>query len=48
MADEIAHPEEYSRPPVYRRPLGGIVRVMDRLLKQGMTQADAIKPETEP
>jgi hypothetical protein len=48
MAESIPHPEEYNRPPVYERPLGGIVRVMDRLIKQGMTQADAIKPERTP
>ena len=46
MAEEIPHPTEYARPPVYQRPLGGIARVMDRVLKQGMTQADAIKPES--
>lgn len=48
MADVIPHPTEYARPPVYERPLGGIVRVMDRLLKLGMTQTDAIKPESTP
>jgi hypothetical protein len=46
MADEIPSPTEYDRPPVYQRPLGGIVRVMERLLNLGMTQAEAIKPES--
>ena len=40
-ADELAG--EYTRPPAYGRPLGGIVRVMDRLIRQGMTQTDALK-----
>lgn len=40
---EAEHPTEYNRPPVYGRPTGGIVRVMDRLLKGRMTQADALK-----
>lgn len=37
-------PQEYDRTPVYDRPVGGIVRVMDRLLT-GKTQQDAIKEE---
>lgn len=43
---ETEVPTEYERTPVYSRPLGGIVRVMERLLKFGMTQTDAIKPES--
>lgn len=46
MPDTGLVPTEYERPPVYERPLGGIVRVMERLLKLGRTQADAIKPES--
>lgn len=44
MAEPVTQaPEEYDRPPVYQRPVGGIVRVMDRMLKQGMTQQDSLK-----
>jgi len=35
--------DEYGRPPLYGRPPGGLVRVLDRLLRQGMTQANALK-----
>jgi hypothetical protein len=34
---------EYERTPLYERPTGGIVRVMDRLLNQSLTQRDANK-----
>ena len=34
---------EYQRPPQYGRPVGGLVRVMERVLKIGMTQPDANK-----
>ena len=46
MADDARDfsPAEYSREPNYSRPIGGIVRVMDRLFRLGMTQAEAIKP----
>lgn len=44
MADPITDaPTEYERSPVYDRPLGGIVRVMERIFKLGMTQANAHK-----
>lgn len=45
MADVPAdsHPEEYDRPPIYERPVGGIVRVMERVFRLGMTQRDANK-----
>ena len=46
MAETTEAPTEYERTPDYSRPLGGIVRVMDRLLKWGWTQAQAIKPES--
>lgn len=39
----IPRPEEYNRPPDYTRPVGGIVRVMERIFKLGMTQAQASK-----
>jgi hypothetical protein len=45
MADAptVDHPTEYDRTPLYERPLSGIVRVMERLLKSGMAQRDAVK-----
>lgn len=46
MADTTLAPTEYDRPPVYGRPVGGIVRLLDRIFRLGMTQADAIKPES--
>lgn len=36
-------PTEYDRPEDYARPVGGIVRVMDRLFRLGMTQTQANK-----
>lgn len=47
MADLTAdsHPNEYSRPPVYGRPPGGMPELLERVLA-GQTQAEAIKPET--
>ena len=47
MAEAIPHPTEYARPPVYLRPYGGIVRVMERQLKDGLTQAQAYQ-EAQP
>ena len=35
--------QEYERIPLVERPTGGLVRIMERLLKQGMTQQDANK-----
>jgi hypothetical protein len=45
MADVTSdsHPTEYDRPPDYNRPVGGIVRVMERVFKLGMKQSDANK-----
>lgn len=36
-----SYPTEYDRPPVYDRPYGGIVKVMENVFKWGMTQAEA-------
>jgi hypothetical protein len=38
-----SHPTEYDRPQDYKRPVGGIVRVMERVFNQGMTQPEANK-----
>lgn len=48
MADDPRDlsPGEYDRPPVYLRPYGGIVRVYDRLLNQGLTQREAHRTES--
>ena len=44
MADPVTEgTQEYERPPLYERPVGGIVRVMDRLINQGLTQTNANK-----
>lgn len=44
-----SHPEEYGRPPIYGRPRStryhGMPEVTEQVLN-GMTQADAMKPET--
>lgn len=40
-------PAEYERPPVYQRPYGGIVKVMERQLKDGETQTTAYQ-EAQP
>jgi hypothetical protein len=41
-----SYPEEYSRPPIYSGRLpGGMPEVTEKVL-QGMTQAEALKPET--
>ena len=34
-------PNEYDRPQVYKRPYGGIVAVMEKILKDWMTQTEA-------
>ena len=50
MAETItaeSYPTEYDRPPVYARPYGGIVKVLENVFKQGMTQADATPPTPE-
>jgi hypothetical protein len=42
MADS-PEPREYERAPLYQRPLSGLVRIMERVFKLGMTQTDANK-----
>jgi len=44
MADQPTEgTREYERTPLYERPTGGIVRVLDRLINQGQTQLNANK-----
>ena len=44
MTDPVTEgTREYERTPLYERPTGGLVRVMDRLLNQGQTQTNANK-----
>ena len=44
MADQpTGGTTEYERAPLYERPTGGLVRIMDRLLNQGLTQTNANK-----
>lgn len=39
-----SYPEEYSRPPVYLRPYGGIVRMLEKVFKDGKTFTEATPP----
>lgn len=44
MADPVTEgSQEYERTPLYERPTGGLVRMMERLLTQKLTQRDANK-----
>jgi hypothetical protein len=44
MADTVTEgTREYERTPLYERPTGGLVRVMDRQLNQRLTQQNANK-----
>lgn len=50
MAEQVtsdSFPNEYDRPPVYRRPYGGIVKVMEKVFQDGQTQDKATPPTPE-
>ena len=50
MAEQVtseSYPNEYDRPPVYRRPYGGIVAVMEKVFKLGQTPEQALPPTPE-